>query len=235
MGANAMTAPAVSLILPFHRQAAEARGIVQGHVAMLIAYEIILVPNGSTDETDAVCRALGAELPGVRCLAIDGSGWGRAVRAGIAAAEGTIICYANSARTQPDDLARILDRAMQSPGLVVKATRVHRHSPLRRLGSLLYNALCTTMLRLPTRDVNGTPKAFPRSAAELRELRREDDLIDLEFMWRCATAGLPVAEIPVATDRRYGGRSTTSLATAWRLYTGAVRFWWQVRHADRAQ
>jgi glycosyltransferase involved in cell wall biosynthesis len=232
-----MTVPAVSVILPFCNQAAEARGIVQGHVAMLaaagIAHEIILVPNGSSDDTGAVCRAMAAELPGVRCLDIDGRGWGCAVRAGIAAASGTIICYANSARTRPDDLQRILTHAMRNPGQVVKATRVHRHSRMRRLGSSLYNALCGTMLQLSTRDVNGTPKAFPRSATVLRNLQRDDDLIDLEFMWRCARAPLHVSEIPVHSDIRYGGRSTTGYGTAWRLYTGAIRFWWHARTASR--
>jgi hypothetical protein len=53
-------------------------------------------------------------------------------------------------------------------------------------------------------------------------------------MWRCATAGLQVVEIPVSTDRRYGGRSTTGFGTAWRLYVGAIGFWWQVRSESRA-
>jgi glycosyltransferase involved in cell wall biosynthesis len=231
-----MTAPTVSVILPFCNQAAEARRIVQGHAAMLavagIAHEIILVPNGSSDDTNAVCRAL-AKPPEISCLEIDGRGWGCAVRAGIAAASGAIICYTNSARTQPEDLRRILTRAIETPGLVVKAIRVHRHSRMRRLGSSLYNALCGAMLQLSTRDVNGTPKAFPRSATALCNLQRDDDLIDLEFMWRCARTALPVSEVPVQSDTRYGGRSTTGYGTAFRLYTGAIRFWWHARIVGR--
>jgi glycosyltransferase involved in cell wall biosynthesis len=233
-----MTPPRVSVVLPFSNQADAVEDIVRSHVAALtstaIAHEILLVPNGSSDGTAAACHAVAARLPGVRCVEIEGRGWGRAVRAGIAAATGETICYTNSARTQPDDLDRIISHAMRNPGLVVKATRHSRHSRVRQLGSFLYNALCTALLRLSTRDVNGTPKAFPASATILRNLQRDDDLIDLEFMWRCRTAALRVVEIPVYRDTRRG-RSTTGYATAWRLTIGAIRFWRQVRAEGRVR
>jgi glycosyltransferase involved in cell wall biosynthesis len=228
--------PGVSVVLPFSNQDDAVEGIVRGHVAALtkagIGYELVLVPNGSADDTVAVCRAVAAGLPGIRCIEIEGRGWGRAVRAGIAAATGATICYTNSARTQPDDLARIVTHALRHPGLVVKATRRNRHRRLRQLGSFLYNALCAALLRLSTRDVNGTPKVFPASVATLRDLQRDDDLIDLEFMWRCRTAALNVVEIPVYRDTRRG-RSTTGYGTAWRLYIGAIRFWLQIRAEGR--
>jgi glycosyltransferase involved in cell wall biosynthesis len=233
-----MTQSRVSVVLPFSNQADAVEDIVRGHIAALgnagMDCELLLVPNGSSDDTTAVCRAVAARLPGVRCVEIDGRGWGRAVRAGIAAATGETICYTNSARTQPDDLAAIITHALRNPDLVVKATRHNRHSRMRRLGSFLYNALCAALLRLSTRDVNGTPKAFPASASTLRNLQRDDDLIDLEFMWRCRTAALNVVEIPVYRDTRRG-RSTTGYGTAWRLYVGAIRFWRQVRTEGRVR
>ncbi len=233
-----MTPSRVSVILPFSNQADAVGDIVRGHVAALtkagIGYELLLVPNGSSDDTTAICRAVAARLPEVRCVEIDGRGWGRAVRAGIAAATGETICYTNSARTQPDDLAQIVGHALRNPALVVKATRHNRHSRLRQLGSFLYNALCAALLRLSTRDVNGTPKAFPANAKTLRNLLRDDDLIDLEFMWRCATAGLSVVEIPIYRDTRRG-RSTTGYGSAWRLYVGAIRFWFQIRTEGRVR
>jgi glycosyltransferase involved in cell wall biosynthesis len=229
-----MTQPSVSVILPFHNQAHGLREIVQGHAAMLdaagFAYEIILVPNGSTDDTLAICQSLAAESPHIRCVEGRG-GWGQAVRTGIAASTGAVICYANSARTQSADLQRILECAAENPGHVVKANRLARQAWLRRLGSRVYNTLCRLLLKVSTHDVNGTPKAFPRSATALLHLQRDDDLIDLEFMWRCRTSGLALIEVAVHGDARRGGRSTTGYRTAWRLCTGAIRFWQQARHA----
>ena len=140
----------VSVILPFCNQADDVREIVTSHAAALaqagIGHEIILVPNGSTDDTNAVCRALAAEMPGVRCVEIEGRGWGCAVRSGIAAAAGALICYTNSARTQPHDLGQIIDHALRNPGLVVKATRVSRDAWIRRGGSLRRAQLRTLAL-----------------------------------------------------------------------------------------
>ena len=52
------------------------------------------------------------------------------------------------------------------------------------------------------RDVNGTPKVFPRKFARLLDLDREDDLIDAEFVMRCRTEGYPVVDVPVLSTRR---------------------------------
>ena len=46
------------------------------------------------------------------------------------------------------------------------------------------------LFELSVFDVNGTPKVFPAELTDLRELRRNDDLIDVEFLAICR-AGLP--------------------------------------------
>jgi hypothetical protein len=74
-------------------------------------------------------------------------------------------------------------------------------------------------------DVNGTPKVFPRSCSRLLSLTREDDLIDLEFNVVARDARYPLIEMPIVATTRHGGRSTTNLRAAARMYWGAVRFW----------
>lgn len=76
-------------------------------------------------------------------------------------------------------------------------------------------------------DINGTPKIFPRGFGQLLSLKREDDLIDLEFVVTCRRVGYPMIEVPILSARRHGGRSTTGYGTAIRLYIGA----WRLRRA----
>jgi glycosyltransferase involved in cell wall biosynthesis len=232
MGRNDMMRPKLSLVLPVHGQADHIARVVRSFAVALqtldLTYEIILVPNGSAAD-DRACRDLGQELQSVSCRDIEGRGWGRAVRAGIAEARGDLICFANSARTQADDLRRIVAAGLANNGAVVKALRVRRHSIVRRAGSRAFNLLCNGLLHVRTADVNGTPKAFPRTAAGLLNLVSDDDLLDLEFMWRCRRDNLRLIEIEVQSDRRHGGRSTTNLGTATRLCAGAIRFWRQTR------
>jgi hypothetical protein len=56
-------------------------------------------------------------------------------------------------------------------------------------------------------------------------LTRDDDLIDLEFNVIARDAQYPVIEMPIVVTTRHGGRSTTNMRGAARLYWGAVRFW----------
>jgi hypothetical protein len=113
--------------------------------------------------------------------------------------------------------------AAANPGYVVKAQRLARPALARRVGSVLYNFQCRALFGLPTWDINGTPKVFPRSMPALLELREAGDLIDLEFLLACQRNGYPLLEVPVVASGRRGGVSTTGLATAWKLYTGAMR------------
>jgi hypothetical protein len=115
--------------------------------------------------------------------------------------------------------------ALAYPNVVVKANRKIREGTRRRLGSLLYNIECRWLFDLANWDVNGTPKVFPRSFEQLLTLRRDDDLIDAEFSAICRREGYPMIEVPVFSTRRHGGKSTTNLGSAVKMYWGAYLLW----------
>jgi hypothetical protein len=215
----------VSVVLPVHDQADHIGTVVGEYVEALarlpLAHEIVLVPNGSRDASERSCAELAASHPTVRSEPLERGGWGRAVRHGIAAARGDLLCYTNSARTTARDLTLSVLYASTFPGTVVKANRKIREHWTRRLGSLVYNLECRALFDLSCWDVNGTPKVFPRSCERLLALTRDDDLIDAEFVLVCRRAGYPLLEVPIFSTRRYGGRSTTTLRSAVRMYWGA--------------
>jgi Glycosyl transferase family 2 len=183
----------------------------------------VLVPNACRDQSPEICRALAERHEAVRVVELAEGGWGRAVRAGLADARGDLLCYANSARTQPAMLTLMLVYATAYPNVVLKANRTIRDSFARRVGSLLFNLECRALFDLPTMDVNGTPKVFPRSFAKLLDLRRNDDLVDVEFLLACRSEGYPLLEVPILATERHGAESTTGYRSAVRLYLGAWR------------
>lgn len=224
------TTSLISVVLPVYRQADHLEEVVrayQGSLGRLPApVELILVVNGPDDGSLAVGRRLEAETSGqVRVIASPTAGWGHAVRLGLAAAKGDVVCYTNAARTAAQDLALVLLYAITFPGVVIKVNRRVRDSLYRRLGSLLYNLECRMLFDLAYWDLNGTPKAFHRSCHELLALEREDELIDLEFNIVCRRAGYTMIELPIIATRRHGGASTTTLRTALFLYWGAFLLW----------
>jgi glycosyltransferase involved in cell wall biosynthesis len=224
-----------SIVLPVHNQADHVRGAVEGYLAILAglpgAYELVLVPNNCSDDSEHVCAELAAGEERVRSVVLAEGGWGRAVRAGLAAAGGERLAYTNSARTSPETLALMLTYASVYGDIVVKANRRIRDSLVRRMGSVIYNLECRALLDLASWDINGTPKIFPRSFEGLTRLRRDDDLIDAEFLAVCAQREYPVLEVPLLLTQRHGGRSTTGLRSAARMYRGA----WALRQDLRRQ
>jgi glycosyltransferase involved in cell wall biosynthesis len=223
-----------SVVLPVRNQAGHIGTIVNGYVNALEGLpgdvEMVLVTNACTDHSVDVCAELAADHEGVRLLDIGSNGgWGRAVKAGLTAADGDLLCYTNSARTTPEMLRLVLVYAMAYPGVAVKANRKLRDSMRRRLGSLIYNLECRLLFDLPWWDVNGTPKAFPRSFDKLLTLDRDNDLIDAEFSVICKREGYPIVEVPLLETRRHSGKSTTNYRSAFRMYAGAYRMWREQR------
>ncbi len=224
----------VSVVLPVQNQAGHIGAILEEHATVLsqlpFPFELLPVVNGPRrDESLEICRGLEARYPVIRTLSVERGGWGRAVRAGLSAAHGDLLCYANSARTTTKELVLMILYASVHADSVIKANRKIRDSWVRRLGSLLYNLECRALFDLPYWDINGTPKVFPRALTRLTELRRDDDLIDLEFNAICRKEEYTVIEVPIFSARRHSGRSTTGLKSAFRMYWGAFELKRQLR------
>lgn len=231
-----MSRDLVSIVLPVYNQADHIGRVVEGYTQALshltLRYELILVVNGSRDASQRVCAALVKRDRRVRMLVSARGGWGLAVKLGLKAAKGSLLCYTNSSRTTPAELVSLLLAASLQPGHAVKAARQVRGDIARRAGSLLFNLECRLLLGTQSWDVNGTPKVFPRSMGALLRLSREDDLIDAEFNALCRREAYPLFEIPIYSHRRHGGQSTTSLKSAWRMYAGVFGLARQARRSS---
>jgi glycosyltransferase involved in cell wall biosynthesis len=218
--------PDYTIILPIYNQAEHLPRIVHEYSEILdreaFSYEVLLVVNGSHDESYHYALQLTQALPAFRVFNLEKGGWGRAVKFGIDKAGGTFICYTNSARTHPEDLALLLKYAGINSGAVIKANRIVRDSFFRKLGSVLYNFENRFFFRFPIWDVNGTPKVLPSHVLKSMILFSEGDLIDAEIMARCAKQDIPVIEIPVKMTSRISGKSTTGLLSAFKMYFGLI-------------
>lgn len=220
----------VSIVIPVYNQADHIADVVSAYVANLrnrlsISFEIVVVCNNCRDRSVEICRNLCVAYPEVKLITLERGGWGLAVNAGLKASYGDLLCYTNSARTTPEMLTEMIDCAISNPDKVIKANRKIRENWRRRLGSLLYNLECRALFDLPTWDINGTPKVFPRKFERLLNLRSNDDLVDAEFVATCRMAPYSVLEVPVSAVGRHGGSSTTNYKSALRLYLGAYKLW----------
>ena len=217
----------LSVVLPCRNQEDHIADVVRSYAGPLERaghpYELVVVPNACTDRTEAIVRSLAESDPRIRVVVNPRGGWGLSVLTGLAAARGPVLCYTNSARTDPEHVVAVLTLYLQAAPGLAKARREHRGAPLREAGSWLFNLEGRLLFGIRARDVNGTPKVLSRDLYRELRLFSEGDLLDLELMAKVSRRGLPIAELPVRGFRRHGGRSSTGLKTAWGLYTGALK------------
>jgi glycosyltransferase involved in cell wall biosynthesis len=226
-----MTEEKLSLVLPCRNQADHIGQVLPRYLRPLetlgIPFELVVVPNASSDGTQAVVEALARSDPRIRVAANPAGGWGLSVRCGLQAANGTILAYTNTARTDPELLPEFVRRFQASGHCLIKARRQARQAPLRTAGSLLYNLEARLLLGVRCGDVNGTPKLFSRAWYQRINLKESGDLLDLELMSWAARLGIAVEEVPVRGFHRHGGKSSTTWKSACTMYSGAFRLWRQ--------
>ncbi len=213
-----------SVILPIYHQSRQIPTLLQTYAKGLKKldkpFEIILVINGDDNESFTAAKKSISKFQSAKIIYLKEPGWGNAIIKGIHEAKGEYICYTNSARTRIEDLLTILTYAENNTSVVIKATRILHLSWLRNLGSTLYNIECRLLLHTPVWDVNGTPKVMPASVAKKIQLTSKDDLIDAELIAKCVNAHIPILEVPILFPPRFGGKSTTRILSAIKMYLG---------------
>jgi glycosyltransferase involved in cell wall biosynthesis len=223
--------PEISVILPFRNQADHLAPLMRKYLGEFQpqpwTFELVLVPNACTDDSVRLCRELQSADPRIRVVENPRGGWGLSVRCGLDAARGRFLCYTNSARTEPAQIPAAFERLRRLPSALVKIVRRGRGNFLREFGSFLYNLECRALFRLGCRDVNGTPKIFPRELLDRVRLTSDGDLLDLEILAKARRQGWRIVEIPVEGWKRHGGKSSTNFKSAGRMYAGALNLWWK--------
>lgn len=227
------TAEQLSLVLPCRNQADHIEAVLLRYLnpleALGVPFELIVVPNASTDSTLEIVEGLARRDERIRVVHNPDGGWGLSVRKGLDAAGGTILAYTNTARTDPGVIPtfvrRYLERGGGSAPCVVKARRQARQARLREVGSWFYNLEARLFLGVRCGDVNGTPKVLGRELYRSLHLTATGDLLDLELMAGAYRLGVPVLEVPLRGFRRHGGKSSTTWKSALKMYAGALGLW----------
>jgi len=133
----------ISIILPAKNEAAALRDLLPRLTAAQPGAEVIVVDDGSTDDTRDVCAACG-----VICLSSPYSmGNGAAIKRGARAANGEILVFMDGdGQHEPADVARLIARLDQGFDMVVGARDWESQAGVGRgLANTLYNWLASRM------------------------------------------------------------------------------------------
>jgi glycosyltransferase involved in cell wall biosynthesis len=211
--------PDLTVVLPAHNEAdmleESVREVATGLRERGRSFEIVVVENGSSDDTAAIANRLAGEFPELRALSLPEPDYGRALRAGLLAAVGAVVVNFD---VDFCDLG-FLDRAVplvepaDGPAVVVGSKSMAGSDDTRtwqrRLVTGVFSSLLHYGFGLSVSDTHGV-KAMRREAVAplARHCRFGQDLFDTELILRAERAGLRSAEIPVEVIEKRPARSS---------------------------
>ena len=200
-----------SLIIPCYNEAANLALLLERckEVARLPSVEIILVDNGSTDNSPEVLASLLSQYPGCRSVRVEqNQGYGFGILTGLRAASGDILGWTHAdMQTDPLDTLRGLDFFEKfSPNSFVKGRRYGR--PLGDVAFMIGMSFFETLLLgKPLLDINAQPNMFSRQFFETWQEPPHDFSLDLYAYYHARLAGLEVHRFPVLFGERAHGIS----------------------------
>lgn len=234
--------PAVSIVIPAYNEEQRLGPTLQAVHQHLTAsgwsFEIVVVDDGSTDGTVALCRTVGERLGAVRSVGTGiNVGKGHAVRLGMLAARGAVRVMMDADGSTPvacldalvaPVLAGVTDVAIGSRYL--PGSQVTTRQPwLRRVISRACNAIIRAVLLPGMADTQCGFKAFSAGAAEriFPHAVIAGWSADLEVLALARRAALQVQEVPVqwADDPRSKVKLSHALVTA---PLELLAIWWRL-------
>jgi dolichol-phosphate mannosyltransferase len=207
--------PSLSILLPALNEAANVGRVVRECLSAAApecsAVEVIVVDDGSVDETAAIVASLAAGDPRVRLQRHPHNlGYGAAIRTAIASASCDLVLITDAdGQFDLADLPRVLSALGDAD--CVLGYRRKRRDPLTRvvLGEL-YRVVIRALFGIAAKDPECAFKLFRRSALSRVPLRSEHGGINVELLLGAQRAGLEIEQVPVTHRPRAGGRSQIS-------------------------
>lgn len=206
--------PGISACFPAFNDAASIGWVARRAREALLAaggeFEILILDDGSRDETPAALASLEPEIPELRLLRHpENRGYGATLRDLFTAARLPLVFYTDGdGQFDPAELARLL--AVRRPETaLVNGYRTERAFPplRRRLGPRFHRVVAATFDLPPLRDWDCDFRLFRRDAVPPETMTFADGTAVVEFLAAFARSGLSFAEAEVTHRERLGGES----------------------------
>jgi glycosyltransferase involved in cell wall biosynthesis len=203
-------------------------------------YEIILVNDGSRDQTGAIAKSLRGQIPNLHVLEHSPNrGYGGALRAGFDAASKDWIAFAPSDNQFAFDEIRLLIGQAHGASIVT-GYRANDADPfMRRLNRFGWNSVVRLLFGNLARDIDCGFKLFKREILKRVTLSSNGAMIDTELLAGASARGYKIAEVPLThLPRRAGNPTGANVRVIARAFRDLVRFrlrlWRERREENQA-
>ncbi len=208
--------PFLSIVIPAKNEAGSLRSLLPKLIDQFPNAEIIVVNDGSTDETSEVCK----EFRVVLVNHVYSMGNGAAIKTGARTATADTIVFMDAdGQHNPADIHRLIDKMDEGYEMVVGARNASGQASFaRRIANNVYNRLASVMTGYKIDDLTSGFRIV-----RARHFRRFLYLLPNGFSYPTTStmaffrSGLPVGYIPIQAEKREGKSNI-------RLFKDGLRF-----------
>ncbi|HEY3323374.1 MAG TPA: dolichyl-phosphate beta-glucosyltransferase [Planctomycetota bacterium] len=206
----ATTVPVASIVIPAFNEARRIEPYLKQIAAFFEAkaqpYEILVVNDGSRDNTAEFVRSLLPRFPALGLISYDENrGKGHAVRLGMLTARGSLRAFADADGATPiGEWEKLRAQIDQGAALAIGSRAIRDHgsvsmSLLRKFIAQGFRLVRRMVLPLDIKDTQCGFKLFTAAAAEsiFRQARLDGLAFDVELLYLAACMSLKVAEVPI--------------------------------------
>ena len=207
-----MQYPKYSIVIPAYNERARILGTLQAVVSCVRTRgwlaEVIVVNDGSTDETAKLVQEFAEGAPEVQLMQNPGNrGKGYSVRHGLVRAQGEIVMFTDADLSAPiEEAERLFEAIAKGADIAIgsrwleRSRQTHRQPFYRQFFGRCFNAVTRLVMNLPFADTQCGFKAFTRSAAQtvfqLQTIERWG--FDPEILFIALKRGYRIQEVPVS-------------------------------------
>jgi dolichyl-phosphate beta-glucosyltransferase len=231
--------PCYSIVIPAYNESGRLGATLSRVLAYVHAQgwdaEVIVVNDGSRDNTAEIVRTLAEKDPTLRLIENPGNhGKGYSVRNGMLHSKGQIVLFSDADLSSPIEEAPKLLRALEAGADIAIGSRWLRaetqtqRQPLhRQIFGRIFNLLLRLTLGLKFKDTQCGFKAFKQSAvrAIFPQQRIERWGFDPEVLFLARKSGFKVTEVPVAWGHS-GGTRIHPLSDGSKMFLEMLRIRW---------
>jgi ubiquinone/menaquinone biosynthesis C-methylase UbiE len=225
-----------SVIIPCHNEAENIAECIRRVPNMGRSTEIVVVDDGSTDDTAQQVQDVMRTDPRVRLIVFDqNQGKANAVRAGFDAAKGDIVMILDAdMAVMPEDLPKFVRPLQQGTADFVNGTRLvypmegQAMKMINYLGNKAFCYLASWVMRQRVSDsLCGTKALFKRDCVRM-PIGGKERWGDFDFLFGAARLRLRVLEVPVHYQERRAGHSKMRVLRDGWLFLKACMYGWRM-------
>lgn len=208
--------PHISLFFPVYNDEKTVRRVTLKSLKVLSEladnYEVIIINDGSPDDSGVIADGLSKEFPEVRVIHHEqNKGYGAAIKTGLSNAKFDWILF-----TDGDDEYDVFDlykfiKLLDHYKLIITFRYVRLYSNRRVFISRVYNAIFRFLFKTQFRDISTGLRMIHRDVVESIDLVSNSPFIGAELTVKTMLKGFPVGEVGIQTfPREFGQGASTS-------------------------